>query len=246
MTKSSNFKLNRLILVITLIFTITITIGRGTILYQKTWSTDRGSELRIDVTPDTASFQPMKIYSYTVTLTAVKFGTDTDRFHEITVYVQFLNAQREISVYDGYHEISSVGSQIQVVLDLMIPSDDTLFLDAGDSLSGKLQIKVDFKEGVVLAIDPSYSTGWETIADGKISVPPDYSALILLGGLGLIAIVVSLIIYFSTKSKKPVMEYTPPVIQAEPQLRAGMQFCPHCGKPTESTTFCSSCGGTLK
>jgi len=245
MTKSSNFKLNRLIFVITLIFTITITVGRGTILYQKTWSTERGSELKIEVTPDTASFQPNKIYSYTCTLTAVKFGTDADRFHEITVYVQFLNARREISVYDGYYEISSIDSPKQVVLDLIIPSDDTLFLDAGDSLSGKLQVKVDFKEGVVLAIDPSYSTGWETIADGKISVPPDYSALIILGGLGLIGIVASLIIYYSTKSKKPVMEYAPPVAQEKSQLQTSKGFCPHCGKPTEPIDYCTSCGGKL-
>lgn len=245
MARSSNYDLIILIFVITLISAIAITVGRGTILYQKTWSTDRGSELRIDVNPNTASFQPEKIYSYTFTLTAVKFGSDVDRFHEIYIYLEFLNAREEISVNDGYYEVPNVGSQYQVVLDLIIPSDETLSLDAGDSLSGKLQFKVDFKEGVVLAIDPSYSTGWETIVDGDISVPSDYSTLIIVGGLGLVVIVGGLVIFYFIKPKKPVMEYAPPVAQVKSQLQPRKGFCPHCGKPTEPTDYCSSCGGKL-
>lgn len=245
MLKSKKWYLNRLIFVIMLILSINLSIGTGTILYQKTWSTDRGSELNIDVTPNTASFQPDKIYSYTFILTAVKFGTSVDDLHDIRIYVQFLNAREEISVNDGYYTISSVSSSIQVVLDLIIPSDETISLDSGESLSGKLQYKVDFRENVAWAIDPSYSTGWETIADGKISVPPDYSALIILGGLGLIVIVCGLVIFYLIKSKKPTVEYEPPVIQAKSQLQADTRFCPHCGKPTESTAFCSSCGGKI-
>ncbi|MFX0087881.1 MAG: hypothetical protein ACFFAU_19675, partial [Candidatus Hodarchaeota archaeon] len=59
------WELYLLIFVVVLFSVITVTIGRGTILYQKTWSTDRGSQLRIEITPTTASFQPNKIYSYT-------------------------------------------------------------------------------------------------------------------------------------------------------------------------------------
>ena len=64
-------KFLQLICLILIIISINLTTGKGMIMYQVTWNTSRGSELKVDVTPDSASFQPSKIYSYTFSLTTL-------------------------------------------------------------------------------------------------------------------------------------------------------------------------------
>ncbi len=230
---------------------MTLTAGVGITNYNRTWNTTRGSQLKIEFSPETANFKPTKIYTYTFTITAVVFGTNVDRFYGIDIAVRFLNAVDDISSAKYGGELPNVGNYFQVDIDLIIPTKESLSLNAGESLSGNLQIKVDFSEGVVLDFDTYLTTGWETITSGKISVAADSTILLIVAGLVVGILAVGTLIYFGTRQKKAEPRYafpptqTPIQTQKRPQEPKGLQFCPHCGQQTEAAIFCSSCGEKL-
>ena len=62
--------------------------------FSKLWTNTDGAELKITITPTSANYEPNRIYDYTVTLEAMAFASNQDRFHEISVTFRLVLMQK--------------------------------------------------------------------------------------------------------------------------------------------------------
>ncbi|MFW9997800.1 MAG: zinc ribbon domain-containing protein [Candidatus Odinarchaeota archaeon] len=223
--------------------------------YSKNWSSSTNSTIQITISPDGADFQPDQVITFTVTIKAISFASNQDRFHNILVCLRFLNSRYTFySEEKGYFEIKSVNSQIQTSLQLVVPSAETLGLDSA-GLTGHLQYKLDYKEGLILAIDPSYTTNWETISAGKITEPAtlqpetaklQQNALIVLVIAGIIGSL-TIALFYANRSqsvgKKPL---TLSASVPGHEMYISVIYCQRCGIPHgPEDVFCSNCGDKI-
>lgn len=244
------------VIVLCVILSFPASMSTGSFRYEKGWTTELGSDLNVEITPDSASFEPGKVYSFTVTLTAVQFGTNVDRLHTIYISLRFLNSYNTFydsdysSLFDRAltsYELPNVGAKVSIALALAVPN---FSLDFGETISGDLQYKISFQEGVVWDFDTSLTTNWNIIASGSIS--ENYS-LLIIGGLGLFGIVAVVIIVLLVKRSRSRKLYPPTILQAqkipttqETVKTASKRFCSYCGAQIGSDVFCVQCGAKLQ
>lgn len=212
-----------LLIIIMFFLTLPLSCVQCKFLHAKSWTTDGNSVLAVGINDDNCtceeqpnivcSFELEKGYSFTMTLTAHNFGSNIIGFYNITVALgftplvrTFFGSHREPhsgdDFYDsGYdpltdtgsvkYELPSLGSTIYINLSLVVPS---FSLDFGEVIVGHLRYKIDFKEEYVLGIDPSFSTGWQSFANGDIV---DGSHSLMIQGFFILGLAIVVIICLS-------------------------------------------------
>jgi hypothetical protein len=237
--------------------------AKGAPTFTKNWSTNKGSLMNVTITPDSAEFSTNDIYNFLVTIKATAFGTNVDRFYDIYIELQFNNAIADVSSSGtgGPMEITSIGTSKSKTINLVIPNADYLNLDYFDTISGTLEYKIDFKEGIILDFDTSLTTNWDTITTGAIANSDDVN--VIVGVLFIFALIgVGVVIFLVLRGRKGhentqlqhrQIQYQTPISTAkEDPYRPNNQepnilFCPNCGMKLESPMrFCSSCGHKLE
>ncbi|MHA2306225.1 MAG: hypothetical protein ACXACU_12625, partial [Candidatus Hodarchaeales archaeon] len=104
--------------------------------FPKEWTTDRNSIINVDINPEKAFFEVGKTYQYTITITAIDFGSEVDRLHNLTAVLRvgsLYDSSYNISSQNtsNMYELSNRGSIIKINLSMKIPD---LKLDFGESI----------------------------------------------------------------------------------------------------------------
>jgi hypothetical protein len=235
--------------------------SQSNIAYPKKWTTDRNSVITVDINPEKAEFEVGKTYQYTITITALNFGSEVNRLHNLTAVLS-----AGLALYDSsynvssqntsnMYELSNRGSILVINLTMKIPD---LKLSFGESLSEPFLYKVEFKEGIGLVNDPTFSTGW-VYFDRAIMVDNSDTPLFILGvGIVIIIAISAIILVIRSVSKKVNLPLPPSSSTSEKPLivsnfkslillfffhKKSRTNCPRCGKPIESHLgkYCSAC-----
>jgi hypothetical protein len=181
--------------------------SQSNIPYIKKWTTDRNSVITVDINPEKAEFEIGKTYQYTITKTALNFGPEVDRLHNLTAVLRVGSAGL---LYDSSYNVSSQNTSIMydlynrgsiLVINLTMKIPD-LKLNFGESLTELFFYKVEFKEGIGLVNDPTFSTGWVMIGGVIIVDNSDTPAFILGVGIVIIIAISAIILVFRSVSKK--------------------------------------------
>ncbi|UCE12789.1 MAG: hypothetical protein JSV04_11415 [Candidatus Heimdallarchaeota archaeon] len=186
--------------------------------YSKIWIQSNGAKLKIEISPSSANLEVDSVYSYLMTFEAIEFSSDQSKFYSLSARLRFTNNSIMVKsdLICNIGDLSYIGSRIQTIIQLAIPSADEFSLDRGGSFLGQLEYIVYYSEqsiddnkgemmGNFRAYETDQTIGWETIAQGKITNPllslPPIVVIISITGI-LIVFASSILIVIRESSKK--------------------------------------------
>ncbi|MHA1450461.1 MAG: hypothetical protein ACTSP4_13700 [Candidatus Hodarchaeales archaeon] len=159
---------------ICLITTIAILPGSANGNYQLIWRTNHGSKLRITISPSQPVFNPEQITRFVVTLEAVKFAPEQEKFTLISIKLRLnISSQTiysEIVRYGGLLDglaLEHEGAMAILEIQLLFPQSDALSLGTQVE-NGTLQYYLKWSESESF-ISHSYSSDWTTFGTGIIN-----------------------------------------------------------------------------
>ncbi|MHA2204168.1 MAG: hypothetical protein ACW991_10810, partial [Candidatus Hodarchaeales archaeon] len=149
----------------------------ATLAYSKTWTQSDGSELEITISSYVTNLVVDTKYTYKIALEAKTLGSSLDGFYSIAAGLRFTSSKETIKsdLRCDIGDLSTVGSKIHVLIELVVPSADEYPLGRGESIQGQLQYVVYYseqeKDWDKSEMAPNQwphesdaSTGWETIS----------------------------------------------------------------------------------